>query len=52
VSACFADPTIFNGTMQQSQTAGRLQEQAKSINDLYVEQGIKLFSPFTQDTSS
>ncbi len=51
VSACFADPTIFDLTMQQSQTVGRPQERAKSINDLYVEQGITVFSPFAQDRS-
>jgi hypothetical protein len=51
VEACFADPTIFNITMQQSQSAGRPQERAKSINELYVEQGIALFSPFGMDRS-
>ena len=51
VRACFADPTIFDVTMQQSQRAGRPQERAKSINELYVEQGIALFSPFAQDRS-
>ena len=51
VEACFADPTIFSITMQQSQSAGRPQERAKSINELYVEQGIELFSPFAMDRS-
>ena len=51
IAACFADPTIFNVTMQQSQTNGKPQERAKSINELYVEQGIELFSPFAMDRS-
>lgn len=51
VAACYADPTIFNITMQQSQSSGRPQERAKSINELYVEQGIELFSPFGMDRS-
>jgi hypothetical protein len=34
VAECFADPTIFNVTMQQSQAAGKPQERAKSINEL------------------
>ncbi len=37
--------------MQQSQFPGRPQERAKSINELYVEQGIALFSPFDRDRS-
>lgn len=53
ISACYADPTIFHQTMQQSapQRPGQAQERAKSINDLYVEQGIELFSPFVLDRS-
>ena len=51
VATCYADPTIFNVTMQQSQSTGKPQERAKSINDLYVEQGIELFSPFAMDRS-
>ena len=51
IAECFADPTIFNITMQQSQAPGKPQERAKSINDLYIEQGIGLFSPFAMDRS-
>lgn len=49
VSACYADPSIFPDTMQQSQTPNKVQERAKSINELYCEQGIELFSPFSGD---
>lgn len=54
VEAAHADPTIFDATMQQSNQpaqAGKSGERAKSINDLYVEQGIELFSPFQGDRS-
>lgn len=51
VAACFADPTIFYSTMQQSQVRGKAEERAKSINELYTEQGIELFSPFAMDRS-
>lgn len=51
ISACFADPSIFDVTMQQSSTPGRPAERAKSLNELYVEQGIALFSPFANDRS-
>src|SRR5208283_885101 len=41
MSACYADPTIFDMTMQQSATGvGHAQERAKSINMLYCEEGI------------
>jgi hypothetical protein len=54
LAAVYADPTIFDATMQQSNqpsTPGKSQERAKSINELYVEQGIELFSPFCGDRS-
>ena len=54
ISAAYGDPTIFDATMQQSnQTTqpGKAAERAKSINDLYIEQGIELFSPFYEDRS-
>lgn len=54
LSVVAADPSIFPETLQQSQTtvrAGHAPERAKSINDLYVEQGIELFSPFQGDRS-
>jgi hypothetical protein len=40
--------------MQQSNQptqAGKAAERAKSINELYIEQGIELFSPFCGDRS-
>lgn len=54
LSVCYADPTIFDVTMQQSQGplgTGKAQERAKSINDLYLEQGINFLSPFAFDRS-
>lgn len=51
VAACYADPTIFDMTLQQSQTPGKAPERARSFNELYVEQGIELFSPFAMDRS-
>lgn len=51
IAACFADPSIFPQTLQQSQTPGKPAERAKSVNELYVEQGIELFSPFAMDRS-
>jgi len=50
ISACYADPTIFDATFQQSQI-GPVPERAKSVNELYVEQGIGLFAPFARDRS-
>ena len=54
ISRCLADPTIFDRNMQQSQQnprPGEANEKAKSINMLYCEQGIELFSPFQGDRS-
>lgn len=51
VAACFADPSIFPQTLQQSQVPGKPAERAKSINELYVEEKIELFSPFAGDRS-
>jgi hypothetical protein len=54
VSACYADPSMFDCTMQQSINPANtltVRGSAKSINDLYVEQGIELFSPFALDRS-
>jgi hypothetical protein len=51
IAACYSDPTIFDATFQQSQTNGRSQERAKSINELYVEEKIALFRPFAGDRS-
>lgn len=51
VRAAYADPSIFPPTLQQSQMPGRPAERAKSFNELYVEQGIELFSAFAGDRS-
>jgi hypothetical protein len=51
ISVCYADPTIFDMTLQQSQRPGQAAERAKSFNELYIEQGIGLFSPFARDRS-
>jgi hypothetical protein len=54
ISAAYADPTIFDATMQQSNQptqTGKAAERAKSINDLYIEQGIEIFAPFQGDRS-
>jgi hypothetical protein len=54
VSACYADPTMFDCTMQQSinpLNTPTVRQSAKSINVLYQEQGIELFCPFSLDRS-
>jgi hypothetical protein len=56
ISTCFADPSIFPFTLQQSQgnqpsAPGKAAERAKSFNELYIEQGIELFSPYSGDRS-
>lgn len=51
IAACYADPSIFPNNQQQTQLPGRPAERAKSFNELYVEQGIALFSPFALDRS-
>jgi hypothetical protein len=51
VAACYADPSIFDANFQQSQQNGRPQERAKSVNELYIEHYIGLFSPFAMDRS-
>jgi hypothetical protein len=56
LSTTFADPTIFDCTMQQANSnqptqAGKAAERARSINELYIEQGIELFTPFFGDRS-
>jgi len=49
VAACYADPSIFPQTVQQTQVKGKPAERAKSFNELYIDQGIELFSPFAGD---
>ena len=51
MQTCYADPTIFNTTLQQSQRPGQASERAKSIGDLYAEQGIENLTPFAGDRS-
>jgi hypothetical protein len=54
IECCWGDPTIFPQVMQQAQNNGPLKsgpERAKSINDLYVEQGITCLAPFSGDRS-
>jgi len=54
VTVAYADPTIFDFNLQQSNQPsqpGKSAERAKSFNELYVEQGIQLFSPFSGDRS-
>ena len=54
LSACYADPTIFDCTMQQSISplnTPTLRQSSKSINVLYQEQGIEVFCPFSLDRS-
>jgi len=51
IAACYADPSIFDRTQQQQQGPGKAAERAKSINELYLEGGIGLFSPFSRDRS-
>jgi hypothetical protein len=49
---CYADRTIFEGTgQQQSQKPGHAAEQAKTIGELYAEQGIENIVPFYGDRS-
>src|SRR5438876_8284520 len=51
IAACYADPSIFDLNNQQSQIPGKPAERAKSINQLYGEQDIALFTPFVMDRS-
>lgn len=53
VEVAFADPSMFPQTLQQSQEGrqGKPAERAKSINELYIEKKIELFSPFSGDRS-
>jgi hypothetical protein len=51
VRVAYADPSIFPQVLQQSQLPGKPAERAKSINELYIEQYIELFSPFMGDRS-
>jgi hypothetical protein len=47
----YADRTIFPSTQQQEQRPGHAQEVAKSLNELYCDQGIESFVPFVGDRS-
>lgn len=48
---CYADPTMFYGTSQQSQRPGHTAEAAKSFGELYVEQGLENLVAFGGDRS-
>jgi len=50
IRVCSADPSIFP-LNAQANVPTRPQERAKSINEIYVENGIELFSPFQGDHS-
>lgn len=52
VRQCQADPSIFDEVHQQGKSEGGAeQKKAKSTNDLYVDEGIELFSKFVGDRS-
>lgn len=52
VSECQADPTIFDLVHQQTKADGEAgQKTAKSTNDLYVAEGIELFTKYVGDRS-
>lgn len=52
IQACWADRTIFDDLHQQTRVAGDNQgKTAKSTNDLYVDEGIELFTKYVGDRS-
>jgi hypothetical protein len=51
IEPVYADPTIFYVTSQQSQRPGEAVARAKSVGELYQEQGIENFVPFGGDRS-
>lgn len=50
MTVCYADPSIFP-LNAQANVPTRKDERAKSLNEIYVENGIELFSPFHGDHS-
>jgi hypothetical protein len=50
ISVCYADPSIFP-LNAQANVPTRKDERAKSLNEIYVENGIEIFSPFHGDHS-
>jgi hypothetical protein len=50
ISDCYADPSIFP-LNAQANVPTRKDERAKSLNEIYVENGIEIFSPFHGDHS-
>ena len=51
MDVCHADPSIFSRTMEQTPRPGEAQQRARSINELYEDQGLSIFSPFHGDRS-
>ena len=52
LDVCHADPSIFPATMEQGAARpGEAQARAKSIAELYDEQGLGIFSKFSGDRS-
>ena len=51
IDPCHADRTIFPVTMEQGGRPGETQARAKSIAELYDEEGLGIFSPFSGDRS-
>ena len=50
LDTCYADPSIFP-LNAQANVPTRKDERAKSLNEIYVENGIEIFSPFHGDHS-
>jgi hypothetical protein len=51
MALCHADPSIFSYTMEQQARPGQAQQRARSINELYEDEGIGIFSSFVGDRS-
>lgn len=52
MAICYSDPTIFNMNMEQGGGDSRKSaERAKSVAELYDEQGLGIFTPFHGDRS-
>ena len=51
MAVCYADPTIFNTTLEQSSRPGEAQQRARSVAELYEDQGLNVFSKFHGDRS-
>jgi hypothetical protein len=51
MAVCHADPSIFSRTMEQTPRPGEAQQRARSVNELYEDEGLTIFSPFHGDRS-